>query len=104
MAHVSHIYVEVQITEDDGSISVTEASGIPAVGTVECAIVPRHQTQFRRSTGQVLFADVVSVAVRLEGVLLPDGRTRIFGVDHEGKPVLRITQSSRPNESLHTCE
>lgn len=95
MAHVSHIYVEVQITEDDGSITTTEASGIPAVGTVECAIVPRHQTQIRRSTGQVLFADVVSVAVRLDAMIMPDGRTRIFGVDHEGKPVLRLTESSQ---------
>ena len=99
MPRVSHIAVAVTITEDDGSQTVHHASGLPVIGSwvdesrLHASIVPRFQTQVRRSTGEVVSAThVEDVHVTLTAVLRDDGHTRLFAVDHEGQPTIMVTE------------
>jgi hypothetical protein len=103
MPRISRIHVTVEITEDDGSISTHEVNGWPVVGAWEnrqppltCSIIPRHHSEIRRSTGELLVSEVADVTVNLQALVQPDGEHPLFRVFNT-QPVIALTESgSRP--------
>ncbi|UDL16209.1 hypothetical protein SEA_KOZIE_13 [Microbacterium phage Kozie] len=97
MPRVGRIRVTVEIVDDDGSATIHEAVGVPAPGyTPSVSIVPHHRAQIRRSTREVIAAEVVEVGVRIDARLVaaPDG-ARLFGVETTAPETLAIAEAPR---------
>lgn len=92
MSRVTRIRVEVEITEDDGEITVHEAEGIPRSGSTDARIVPHYRDQYSRRAGGLIASEIVDVAVRLDAVLRP-GDSTLFRIIYPDRKIHAVEES-----------
>jgi hypothetical protein len=85
MSRVKRVRVEVDIENDDGSVSHYETEGVPPIGTVNVQLNPRY------SQGLGL---VTAVSVEVEAVLNAIDGASIYRVRESAPKILALTEAA----------